>query len=131
MVGDARRDPRAGGALPRYRSLVLQPLRYGPLTLGVMEIAHHRPGAYGPNEVRLIERFGRQVALALQLDSLVRPMTQSAAEMEGELRALGYRKLSARPRHHAQDVEAVEAFKKGALPPRWIRSERPSRAALP
>jgi methyl-accepting chemotaxis protein len=73
------------------RALVLQPLRYGRATLGVLEIAHHRPGAYGPNEVRLIERFGRQVALALQLDSLVRPMTQSAAEMEGQLRALGGR----------------------------------------
>src|SRR6185369_6000730 len=29
-----------------------------------------------------------------------------------ELRALGYRKLSARPRHYAQDPEALEAFKK-------------------
>jgi len=28
------------------------------------------------------------------------------------LRALGYRKLSARPRHHAQAAGAVEAFKK-------------------
>jgi len=28
-----------------------------------------------------------------------------------ELRALGYRKLSARPRHHAQAAGAVEAFK--------------------
>ena len=28
------------------------------------------------------------------------------------LRAMGYRKLSARPRHHAQDPEAVAAFKK-------------------
>ena len=28
------------------------------------------------------------------------------------LRAMGYRKLSARPRHHAQDPEAVVAFKK-------------------
>jgi transposase len=28
------------------------------------------------------------------------------------LRAMGYRKLSARPRHHAQDPEAVIAFKK-------------------
>ena len=91
LVTDARRDARAEGALPRFRSLVLQPLRYGQATLGVLEIAHHRPGAYGPNEVRLIERFGRQVALALQLDSLVRPMTQSAAEMEAELRALGGR----------------------------------------
>jgi methyl-accepting chemotaxis protein len=91
VVADARRDGRADGAAGRFRSLVLQPLRYGKMTLGVLEIAHHRPGAYGPNEVRLIERFGRQVALALQLDSLVRPMTQSAAEMEGQLRALGGR----------------------------------------
>ncbi|SSC64657.1 unnamed protein product [Ciceribacter selenitireducens ATCC BAA-1503] len=29
-----------------------------------------------------------------------------------EVRAMDYRKLSARPRHHAQDVEAAETFKK-------------------
>ena len=29
-----------------------------------------------------------------------------------ELRAMGYRKLSARPRHHAQAEGVVEAFKK-------------------
>jgi hypothetical protein len=29
-----------------------------------------------------------------------------------ELRAMGYRKLSARPRHHAQAEGAIEAFKK-------------------
>lgn len=29
-----------------------------------------------------------------------------------ELKAMGFRKLSARPRHHAQDVEALEALKK-------------------
>lgn len=47
-----------------------------------------------------------------------------------ELRTLGYRKLSARPRHHAQKPEEVEAFKKGALLPRWTRSPRLSRLAL-
>ena len=50
----------------------------------------------------------------------------SKPTMSRELRALGYRKLSARPKHHAQDPDAVEAFKKGALPPSWTRSERPS-----
>jgi transposase len=39
-----------------------------------------------------------------------------------ELRKLGYVKLSARPRHHAQDTEALEAFKKGALQPSWKKS---------
>jgi transposase len=36
----------------------------------------------------------------------------SAATVGRELRGLGFRKLSARPRHYAQDPEAAEAFKK-------------------
>ncbi|HAF42268.1 MAG TPA: hypothetical protein DCG90_10965 [Sphingobium sp.] len=48
--------------------------------------------------------------------------------MSRELRALGYRKLSARPKRHAQDPEAIEAFKRRASPPSWTKSERPSRA---
>lgn len=55
----------------------------------------------------------------------------SKPTLSRELRALGYRKLSARPRHHAQDIEALEAFKGGALPLRWTRSGRPSRPAHP
>ncbi len=46
-----------------------------------------------------------------------------------ELRAMGYRKLSARPRHHAQAEGAIEAFKK-ASPRSWTRS-RARRASLP
>jgi transposase len=45
-----------------------------------------------------------------------------------ELRAMGYRKLSARPRHHAQDADAIASFKKTS-PPVWRRSGRASRAA--
>jgi transposase len=38
-----------------------------------------------------------------------------------ELRAMGYRKLSARPRHRAQATGAIEDFKK-AFPPAWKRA---------
>ena len=38
-----------------------------------------------------------------------------------ELRAMGYRKLSARPRHHAQAAEAIELFKR-VSPRAWTRS---------
>ena len=38
-----------------------------------------------------------------------------------ELNALGFRKLSARPKHHSQDPTAIEEFKK--LPPlQWEKS---------
>jgi transposase len=45
-----------------------------------------------------------------------------------ELRALGYRKLSARPRHHAKSEAAVAAFKKN-FPRVWRRSHKITLAA--
>src|SRR6185503_3037347 len=53
----------------------------------------------------------------------------SETTLSRELRALGYRKLSARPRHYAQDPEALEAFKKASRL-NWRRSGRASRRAL-
>ena len=49
-----------------------------------------------------------------------------------ELKALGFRKLSARPRHYAQDPEAAEAFKKvpGAPGGSWARASRQAHRAL-
>jgi transposase len=50
-------------------------------------------------------------------------ITISRQTLSRELRALGYRKLSARPRHYAQTEQAADAFKK--RPPRaWTRSQR-------
>ncbi len=45
-----------------------------------------------------------------------------------ELKALGFVKISARPRHHAQNEWAVEDFKK-ASPPRWKKSAPACRLA--
>ena len=44
-----------------------------------------------------------------------------------ELRTMGFRRLSARPRHHAQAVGAIEDFKK--VSPPSSRALRPSRAS--
>lgn len=42
----------------------------------------------------------------------------SVQTLSREVRAMGYRKLSARPKHHAQAVGAIETYKK-TFPPRW------------
>src|SRR5256885_9854939 len=52
----------------------------------------------------------------------------SKQTLSREVRALGFRKLSARPRHHAQDAEAVATFKR-TWPPAWRRSPRAIRPA--
>jgi transposase len=48
-------------------------------------------------------------------------ITIAKQTLSRELRAMGYRKLSARPRHHAQAEGAVEDFKK-VFPPVWRQS---------
>jgi transposase len=50
-------------------------------------------------------------------------LSLSETTLSRELKALGFRKLSARPRHYAQNEAAVAAFKKTSRP-NWIRSKR-------
>ena len=50
-------------------------------------------------------------------------LSLSKQTLSRELRAMNYRKLSARPRHHAKNEAAVAAFKKTS-PPAWRRSGR-------
>jgi transposase len=50
----------------------------------------------------------------------------STQTLSRELRAMGFRRLSARPRHHAQDADAVATFKKASR-----RGWRRSRSTKP
>ena len=52
----------------------------------------------------------------------------SKQTLSRELRAMGYRKLSARPRHHQKSEAAVAAFEKSS-PPSWRRSRQTRPAA--
>lgn len=52
----------------------------------------------------------------------------SKQTLSRELRTMGFRKLSARPRHHAQDVEATADFKKTSVIS-WTKSPQKKRAA--
>ena len=54
----------------------------------------------------------------------------SKQTLSRELRAMGFRKLSARPRHHAQAEGAIERFKKPS-PPCWRRSRATRASARP
>ena len=55
-------------------------------------------------------------------------VTIAKQTLSRELRAMGYRKLSARPRHHAQADGAIEDFKK--VSPRAWRRSRARRASI-
>ena len=78
------------------------------------------PAAHGVVRWRLVD-----LAQILFEDHGVSVSEQTLSRV---LRSMGYRKLSARPRHHAQDQDAIPAFKK---PSRlaWRRSRRLSEAS--
>jgi transposase len=108
-------DGKAPGAPPKLnqaqRQAVARMVESGPL-----------PAVHGVVRWRLIDLaqwVWDEFAISISKQTLSR-----------ELRALGYRKLSARPRHHAQDPAAIPAFKKTS-PPRWRRSGQRSHAAQP
>jgi putative transposase len=107
-------DRKAPGKPPLlnavHRAALIEAIERGPI-----------PAAHGVVRWRIID-----LAQMLWDDFAV---SVSRPTLSRELRALGYRKLSARPKHHAQDPDAIEAFKKGALPPSWTGSERLSRMA--
>jgi hypothetical protein len=54
----------------------------------------------------------------------------SEQTLSREVCALGYRKLAARPKHHEQDPQAIEEFKKTS-PPQWqkLPPDRPKESA--
>lgn len=107
---DRLRDRKAPGPTPLLTDAHCQPLAAqidrGPI-----------PAVHGVVRWRLCD-----VGQWLWEEFLVSVSMQTLSQ---EVRALGYRKLSARPRHHAQAGGAIEAFKK-TLPPRW----QPSRASM-
>jgi transposase len=57
-------------------------------------------------------------------------ITVSDSTVSRLLHEMGYRKLSARPRHHAQDPEAGSVFKKNS-PPKWRKSGAGSQLERP
>jgi transposase len=106
-------DGKAPGARPRLnadqRDALKALIEQGPA-----------PAVYGVVRWRLCD-----LAQILSEDHGVSVSEQTLSRT---LRSMGYRKLSARPRHHAQDPEAAAIFKKTS-PPAWRRSRRVSAAS--
>lgn len=106
-------DGKAPGARPRLNADQREVLR------GLVEQGP-TPAAHGVVRWRLCD--------LAQINPEDHGVSVSEQTLSRVLRAMGYRKLSARPRHHAQDPDAAAVFKK-ASPTVWRRSRRPSAAS--
>jgi transposase len=110
---DGLRDRKAPGARPRltdeHRKALAARIDQGPI-----------PAIHGVVRWRLVD-LGQWLWEEFRV-------SVSKQTLSRTLRAMGYRKLSARPKHHAQAIGAIETFKKTS-PPRW-RASRGTRASV-
>ena len=101
-------DRRAAGPTPllsdAHRAALAAILEQGPI-----------PAIHGVVRWRLCD-LGQWLWEEFQVSVSVQTLSR-------EMRAMGWRKLSARPKHHAQAEGAIDAFKKTS-PPRWQASLR-------
>ena len=111
---DGLRERRAPGPMPlltdAHRQALAARIDRGP-----------SPAVHGVVRWRLCD-LGQWLWAALRVSVSMQTLSR-------EVRALGYRKLSARPKHHAQGPGAIETFKKTS-PPRW-QASRAIRASAP
>jgi transposase len=106
-------DRKPPGSLPRltdaHRAALAATIEAGPI-----------PASHGVVRWRLVD-LGQWLWEEFRV-------SVSKQTLSRELRAMGYRKLSARPRHHAQAEGAIDLFKRPS-PPSWRKSH--ARRALP
>jgi methyl-accepting chemotaxis protein len=88
VVDDAFRDSRVSGAREEARSMVIAPLRFGDRLLGLMQVEHHKRGAYGDKQLLIIERFATQLSTTVQIQELRRPLAEAVHRIEGQIARL-------------------------------------------
>ena len=84
----------------------------------------HLPENVGDKPARILIGFNTGIYASIDLTQWIFEefrITIAKQTLSRELRAMGYRKLSARPRHYAQATGAIEDFKK-AFPRAWRQS---------
>lgn len=88
-VADASRDDRMSHLDPWVQSLVVVPLIFGEETVGLLEVEHHKRNVYKAKELVTIQAFAQQLATAVHLSELRRPLMETVERIGTQVRALG------------------------------------------
>jgi methyl-accepting chemotaxis protein len=88
VIADAEADPRASDTPSGVRSVVVFPLRFGDRNVGLLELQHHKRGAYREKDVALVRRFANQLATTLHIDGLRQPLLEAVTRVTTQLETL-------------------------------------------
>src|SRR2546427_11528381 len=76
-IDDVSRDERVADAPLAVQSLVIVPLRFGDQVIGTLELEHHKRKTYRPKDLLTITTFANQLATAIHITELRRPLVRS------------------------------------------------------
>jgi methyl-accepting chemotaxis protein len=88
VIDDVARDPRVVNPPEHVVSLVIVPLKFGEQVIGTLELEHHKRRAYREADVVTISTFGTQLATAIHITDLRRPLADTVERMTNELATL-------------------------------------------
>jgi methyl-accepting chemotaxis protein len=112
LIRDVRRDPRLG-SLPDVGSAAIQPIRFGDELLGTVEVDHPKRHVYGSKELVALSTLSNQIATAIHIAELRRPLLSTVEQIGAQVGALAG--VTDSLRHSATALaEASEQMRHGA-----------------
>jgi len=88
VIDDAVRDRRINDAAAHVQSLIIVPLKFGSDVIGTLELEHHKRKSYRGKDVQAISTFANQLATAMHITELRRPLLQTVERLNAQLSTL-------------------------------------------
>jgi methyl-accepting chemotaxis protein len=88
VINDVWNDERLGDSMPHVRSLVVHPIRFGDDILGTLELEHHKRHAYGSKDLLAMGTLAGQIATAIHIAELRRPLVSTVGQIGEQVTAL-------------------------------------------
>ncbi|PYO39260.1 MAG: hypothetical protein DMD29_10040 [Gemmatimonadetes bacterium] len=96
VIDDVTRDQRVADAPLEVQSLVIVPLKFGDLVIGTLELEHHKRKAYRRKDVLTITTFANQLATAIHITELRRPLVETVERVTQQLQTLTHAAVALR-----------------------------------
>src|SRR5436190_1175415 len=96
VIHDVTRDKRIADAPLVVQSLVMVPLKFGEHVIGTLELEHHKRKVYRGKDVITINTFANQLATAIHITELRRPLVETVETLTQQLATLARAALSMR-----------------------------------
>ena len=114
VIDDVTRDKRIADAPLVIQSLVMVPLKFGDQVIGTLELEHHKRKAYRAKDVLSINTFANQLATAIHITELRRPLVETVETLTQQLATLARAALSMREAAGAV-AQSTSTIRQGVL----------------